>query len=132
MDRLVFLDESCAKTNMTRLRGRTGLPRIRPPRALPDASSWRQGYHGQPVPAQRREVDALIRATGAEPIFLPPYSPDFNPIESMWSKVKAYLRKAKARTAEALLTAIREALQTVTASDAHGWFKECGYVYSQG
>lgn len=76
------------------------------------------------------EAEDLIRSVEAEPIFLPPYSPDLNPIEKMWSKVKAYLRKAKARTAETLLTAIRDALRTVKASDARGWFRECGYVYT--
>lgn len=81
-------------------------------------------------PHKDAEAEALIRTAGAEPIFLPPYSPDFNPIEPMWSKVKAYLRKAKARTAETLLAAIHEALQTVTASDAQGWFRQCGYVYT--
>jgi len=72
-----------------------------------------------------------IRAAGAEVLFLPPYSPDLNPIEQLWSKVKAYLRKLKARTLEALIDGIREALATVTASDAQGWFGHCGYVHTQ-
>ncbi|NIA15463.1 MAG: IS630 family transposase, partial [Nitrospiraceae bacterium] len=59
--------------------------------------------------------------------FLPPYSPDFNPIEKMWSKVKAFLRAAKARTFEALLEAIASALKTITAQDAVAWFQSCGY-----
>ena len=63
--------------------------------------------------------------------FLPPYSPDLNPIEQLWSKVKAYLRKLKARTLEALIDGIREALAAVTASDARGWFGHCGYVHTQ-
>jgi transposase len=60
--------------------------------------------------------------------FLPPYSPDFNPIEKMWSKIKAYLRKPCARTQETLYQAISDALTTVTQSDIRGWFKSCGYI----
>jgi transposase len=55
------------------------------------------------------------------------YAPDFNPIEQCWSKSKTVLRRAKARTVEALLTAIKEALDTVTATDSRGWFAHCGY-----
>lgn len=77
------------------------------------------------------EVEEMIRAAGAGLWFLPPYSPDFNPIEKMWSKVKEILRKVKARTPETLLTAIANALQTVSASDAKGWFKSCGYRYDK-
>lgn len=82
------------------------------------------------APHHDAEVEALIREAGAEVLFLPPYSPDLNPIESMWSKVKAFLRKAKARTTDALLEAIRDALRSVTADDARSWFNECGYVYT--
>jgi transposase len=53
-----------------------------------------------------------------------------NPIEKMWSKIKAFLRKVKARTEEALFTAIGDALRTVMAADALGWFALCGYVQS--
>lgn len=70
----------------------------------------------------------LIEQAGAEVRFLPPYSPDFNPIEKMWSKVKALLRTAKARSEEALLEAIGSALARVTAQDALGWFASCGYT----
>jgi transposase len=73
----------------------------------------------------------LIKTTGASVVFLPPYSPDFNPIEKMWSKIKTALRAAKARTSQALQMAIREALAAVTAQDAMGWFKSCGYTASQ-
>ncbi|MEZ0298887.1 MAG: IS630 family transposase, partial [Candidatus Methylacidiphilales bacterium] len=55
------------------------------------------------------------------------YSPDFNPIEKMWSKVKTILRAAKARTEATLFDAIRFALKAVTPLDATGWFKSCGY-----
>lgn len=82
------------------------------------------------APHKMPAVVQAIEATGAQVWFLPPYSPDFNPIEKMWSKIKAYLRKAKARTQEALWLAIGEALKTVTASDACGWFESCGYIQS--
>lgn len=71
---------------------------------------------------------ALIEGTGARLVHLPPYSPDFNPIEKLWSKVKEYLRTQKARTLDALVQAWKEALATVTAEDACGWFGECGYA----
>lgn len=80
------------------------------------------------APHKRPSVLAAIEATGAQVWFLPPYSPDFNPIEKMWSKVKAYLRKVKARTKEQLWNAVGDALRTVTASDALGWFSSCGYA----
>lgn len=70
---------------------------------------------------------ALIEAAGATVVFLPAYSPDFNPIELMWSKIKQYLRSAGARTWEALLTAIAAALAQVTPQDAAIWFAHCGY-----
>jgi transposase len=72
---------------------------------------------------------ALIAAAGAEVRFLPAYSPDLNPIEMMWSKVKALLRKAGARTHQDLLLAIAAALRAVTAQDALGWFVACGYSF---
>ena len=62
---------------------------------------------------------------------MPPYSPDLNPIEKMWSKIKSILRMLKARTAKALINAIAIALETVTASDAKGWFESCGYQYTK-
>jgi len=73
------------------------------------------------------KVIAAIESAGAIVCFLPPYSPDLNPIEAMWSKVKEILRSLKARTAEALLDAIGEALRAVTTTDAEGWFAHCGY-----
>lgn len=80
---------------------------------------------------KRRPVIEAIEAAGAEVRFLPPYSPDLNPIEKMFSKLKAHLRKAKARSVEALYEAIGEGLRTVTASDIAGWFKSCGYRQTQ-
>jgi len=78
------------------------------------------------APHKNPGVIAMIEGAGAEVRFLPPYSPDFNPIEKMWSKIKAFLRKAKARTWEALVAAIKFALQEVTGSDAYNWFLSCG------
>ena len=79
-------------------------------------------------PHRMHGVRKSIEAKGAQLWFLPPYSPDMNPIEKMWSKIKAFLRKVKARTEEVLFIAIGEALKTVTAADATGWFASCGYT----
>ncbi len=72
-------------------------------------------------------VAEAIEATGARVAYLPPYSPDFNPIEKCWSKIKTSLRKAKARTREALEAALKEALLQITEADARAWFVHCGY-----
>jgi transposase len=168
--RLVFLDESGAKTNMTRLYGRsfdggrlvdsaphghwcttTLLSAIRLDGAMAavtidgatDAEVFTT-YVQQvlsPVlragdivvmdnlaPHKMPAVIETIEAAGAEVWFLPPYSPDLNPIEKMWSKIKAFLRKVKARTEEALNEAITAAFATITDSDAINWFKSCGYI----
>lgn len=72
-------------------------------------------------------IREAIEARGAKVIYLPPYSPDLNPIEKCWSKIKTYLRAAKARTRAALEQALKEALLLVTEKDAQGWFASCGY-----
>ena len=72
---------------------------------------------------------ALITNAGAQVLFLPAYSPDLNPIEKMWSKVKNLLRGAEARTPTDLITAIGQALAMVTSQDALGWFVSCGYSF---
>jgi transposase len=72
---------------------------------------------------------ALIAQAGAEVLFLPAYSPDLNPIEKMWSKIKASLRSAEARTQPALIQAIALALAKVTPQDAINWFACCGYSF---
>lgn len=72
-------------------------------------------------------IRRLIEACGCRLLFLPPYSPDFAPIEHAFGKLKEYLRRAGARTREALEAAIAAALDTVTAQDAVGWFRHCGY-----
>lgn len=72
-------------------------------------------------------IEEIVVSCGAQVLWLPPYSPDFSPIELMWSKVKAYLRKVKARTQVELEKAIAEALETVTVDDCLNWFRHCGY-----
>jgi len=78
-------------------------------------------------PHKNEQTGALIAAAGATVRFLPAYSPDLNPIEMMWSKVKALLRAAEARSPEQLQQAIAAALQRVSAQDAAHWFAACGY-----
>jgi transposase len=73
-------------------------------------------------------IEALIEARGAHLIYLPPYSPDFNPIELAWSKVKTILRRLKARTFPDLLEALKQALLAITPQDIQGWFVHCGYT----
>jgi transposase len=73
-------------------------------------------------------IRALIEGAGCTLLFLPPYSPDFAPIEQAFSKLKAALRRAGARTRAALEDAIRAALDAITAADARGWFRHCGYA----
>ena len=71
--------------------------------------------------------EEAIHAAGAVLLYLPPYSPDLNPIEKAWFKLKRFLRTAKARTAKVLDQAITEALRTITADNAQAWFRHCGY-----
>jgi transposase len=74
------------------------------------------------------EVREIIeRRGGCELHFLPPYSPDLNPIEEAFSKIKGLLRKAQARTREVLIEALGEAISAVTARDVAGFFEHCGY-----
>ena len=72
-------------------------------------------------------IKEAIETAGARLVYLPPYSPDFNPIENCWSKVKEYLRSQAARTYEALDQAITEAFNAVTLKDMIGWFTHCCY-----
>ena len=72
-------------------------------------------------------VRDLVESAGCEPLYLPPYSPDLSPIEEAFSKVKGLLRKAQARSREALVEAMGKALDAVTARDARGSFEHCGY-----
>ena len=74
-----------------------------------------------------KAIKQLLEEAKVRYAFLPPYSPDLNPIENLWSKVKALLRKFKARTLETLPDAIQRAFRAVTPSDYSGWFRDCGY-----
>ena len=170
--RLVFVDESGAKTNMTRLYGRA----MAGQRAIDDTTSGHwctttmissvrlngstacmvvdgatnkdvfEAYIEQILlptlkagdivildnlsAHKSRHARKLIESVEAELWYLPAYSPDLNPIEKMWSKIKSILRTLKARTKDALTGAIAKALEMVTASDAKGWFEACGYIFS--
>ncbi len=168
---MIFIDESSAKTNLTRLRGRSERGQ-RVHGATPhghwnsttvigamrlDGSTACLAIEGAAdlevfgtyvrqilgpflkpghlvvmdnLAAHKSEtILALIRQTGAEALFLPPYSPDLNPIEKMWSKLKQILRSLEARTAESLVAAIGRALDAVTPQDAMNWFASCGYNF---
>lgn len=169
--RLVFLDESGAKTNMTRLRGRalrgkrvhasapcghwkitTMISSIRLDNTtgcmtiesatdtevfrtylkkvhLSDAQARRHRHHGQSASAQKRTHSGAHRTGSGHPLFLPAYSPDLNPIEKMWSKIKHSLRSAEARTTDQLRTAIADALHRVTPKEAPHWFATCSYSF---
>lgn len=73
------------------------------------------------------QIEQAVRQAQGEVLFLPPYSPDFSPIEPCWSKLKTFLRGAKARTKRRLQRALRAGLQTLTPQDLQGWFRHCGY-----
>jgi transposase len=77
------------------------------------------------------QVRTLIGQTGAQLLYLPPYSPDFNPIEQCWAKIKEYLRGAKARLFDALEQAITAAIATITMENSAAWFYHCGYRIHQ-
>jgi len=168
---LIFLDESGAKTNLTRLCGRAlkgqrvhastphghwqtttmissirldGTTACMALEGTTDTESFR-AYVSQVLLPTLRPGDlvimdnlsphksdptlALITNAGAQALFLPAYSPDLNPIEKMWSKLKARLRAAAARTPADLITAIGQALAQITPKDALGWFVSCGYSF---
>jgi transposase len=83
---------------------------------------------GDNLPAHKSaDLHSVLESAHATLLPLPPYSPDFNPIEQCWSKIKEGLRSAQARTTETLQQTMAHAFGTVTASDAHGWFQHCGY-----
>jgi transposase len=172
-ERLVFLDESSAKTNMTRLRGRSRggsrcyahapcghwksltmlssirldgstecivvdgamnkamfseyIAKILCPALRPNDIVIMDNLSAHKNPAVARH----IKESGAEVLYLPPYSPDLNPIENMWSKIKQLRRGMEARAYDTLEKGIASALDRVSASDAQGWFKNCGYELFQ-
>lgn len=76
------------------------------------------------------EIEALIQGAGARLIYLPPYSPEFNPIENCWSKIKSLLRSMGARSYPSLAQAIQEAFAQVSLEDIRGWFTHCCYCTS--
>jgi transposase len=72
-------------------------------------------------------IEEVAERRGAQVLWLAPYSPDFSPIEQCWSKIKAFLRGAKARTGKELDKALAQAINLVTRADIRGWFRHCGY-----
>jgi transposase len=173
--RLVFLDESGAKTNMTRTYGwalggqrvieavphghwhtTTMLAAIRVEGVIPEACLALEGaINGAVFEQYVREMLApalqpgdivvmdnlashkgkgiaeAIEAAGAHLWYLPPYSPDLNPIERMWSKIKSLLKKTKARAQTSLYRAIGMALQTVSAAELAHYYAAAGYAISE-
>jgi len=87
------------------------------------------GVVGVLSPHKNDSILTLIEQSGARVRFLPAYSPDLNPIEKMWSKVKQFLRSAEARTGEALVAAVAAALASITPQNAINWFASCGYSF---
>jgi transposase len=79
-----------------------------------------------------RAAVAAVHRAGAKLMFLSPYSPDYTPIEKLWSKVKAYLRRVAARSKDSLYSALGEALESVTPQDIVGWFQHAGLCATQG
>jgi transposase len=169
---LHFIDESCAKTNMTRLYGwapscerahgrapfghwaaRTMISSLRLDGSTAcmtvdgatDGDAFEAYAAHVLAPAlspgdivvldnlavhKRPGVARLIHACGAQVLFLPPYSPDLNPIEKMWSKVKSILCSLEPRTSEELHEAIAHAFRQITPEDAQSFFESCGYTLS--
>lgn len=80
------------------------------------------------LPHKAPRVRALVEAAGAQVMFLPPYSPDMNPIEPLWGFVKNRLRRAKERTVHALTSALRRAVRSVPVAHLAAWFRHCGFL----
>jgi transposase len=78
----------------------------------------------------RESMREMMEAMGAMVLFLPAYSPEWNPIEECWSKLNAWIRKRAPRTVEALQDAITEAIHQMTKRDAQGWFRHAGYLFN--
>ena len=98
------------------------IPELR--RTKPDAVVVMDNLSPHRAPTVRRRLEAA----GFELIYLPRYSPDLNPIEPMWAKLKEILRAAAARTVAALEAALAAALARITPDDARGFFRGCGYA----
>jgi transposase len=175
LESFVFLDESSAKTNMTRLYGRapvgrrcffsaphghwqttTLLSAIRTTGVMKDASIVFEGPTDAVIFRSYVEeclapalgagdivvmdnlashkvagVHEAIEEAGASIWYLPPYSPDLNPIEKLWAKVKAWLRRIAARTVEGLIQAVGDALRAVDANECHAYLRSCGYAIGE-
>ena len=76
----------------------------------------------------QESITNKIEEKGAKVVFLPPYSPDFSPIENMWSKIKNSLRKLAPRTLKEFQKSIRIAFEEISKSDLVNWYKHCGYL----
>jgi transposase len=92
-----------------------------------DPEAGRYRHYGQSAGPQGAGIREAIEAAGASLIFLPPYSPDFNPIENGFSKLKAHLRKASARTLDTLEAAVATALKTFQPDECANFFAHAGY-----
>ena len=110
-----------------RLHDEGGLRSLPGARLGSDAARRSGRGDGQPLGAQGGRVKEIVEGRGCELSYLPPYSPDLNPIEEAFSKTKGLMRKAEARTREALIEAMGRALAAVTAEDARGFFGHRGY-----
>ena len=170
MRRLIFIDETWAKTNMTRLRGRApigerliakaphghwktttliaalGIEGMRCSTVVDGPVNARlfEAFVEQVLVPQLRDGDLvvmdnlsshktdrtrkLIEAAGTQLLFLPPYSPDLNPIEMIFAKIKQLLRSLAYRTRETLWQAMQSVLDQITAADARNCFRHCGYT----
>lgn len=73
-------------------------------------------------------VVQAIESVGVRVVFLPQYSPELNPIENMWSKLKTYLKSVKVKTLDDLKTFLKEGLDRITEYDCESWFDHCGYI----
>ena len=136
---LVFLDESGCNTDMTRRyadsfggsRAVDSTPLSKPKNTTILPSIQLDGTFlvmDNMKSHHAKAVKNLLDSSGIRYTYLPPYSPDLNPIEKLWSKVKSLLRKFKARSLDALPNAIQHAFQNVSPSDCSGWFRSCGYA----
>jgi len=76
-----------------------------------------------------KTVTEFLNRSGVKYLYLPPYSPDFNPIEKLWSKIKAHLRKSKSRSEIGLARAVANAFRSIQISDCARWFSSCGYLH---
>ena len=77
---------------------------------------------------KQARIIQLIENAGVRVVFLPQYSPELNPIENMWSKLKAYLKQKRVRTVDQLQQHLRLGLEKITEYDCESWFDHCGYV----